>query len=90
MIEMPSENLARRGSPDPVETGDRRSPLRLEIFGRTGGSVRRPATARFALLWLLIGFSFVSASDVNAEVSAGLEAQLQAALQEDPFQVDDE
>ena len=33
--------------------------------------------------------SFVSASDASAEVSAGLEAQLQEALQEDPFQVDD-
>jgi len=38
--------LVRRGSPDPAETGDRRSPPRFETFGRSGGSVRRPATAR--------------------------------------------
>jgi hypothetical protein len=46
LIESLSEHVARRGSPDPAETGDRRSPLPLETFGRAGGSVGRPATAR--------------------------------------------
>jgi arylsulfatase A-like enzyme len=44
-----SENRPRRGSPDPAEIGDRRSPPCLEIFGRNSGSVRRPATAGFRI-----------------------------------------
>jgi hypothetical protein len=39
-----AEKRARRGSPDPAETRDRRSPPPFETFGRAGGSVRRPAT----------------------------------------------
>ncbi|MBL7039556.1 MAG: hypothetical protein ISR77_13055 [Pirellulaceae bacterium] len=34
----------RRGSPDPAETPDRRSPARSETSGRASGSVGRPAT----------------------------------------------
>ena len=34
----------RRGSPDPAETSDRRSPGEWETFGRQCGSVGRPAT----------------------------------------------
>ena len=34
----------RRGSPDPAETADRRSPAGRETSGQAGGSVRRPAT----------------------------------------------
>ena len=41
---------ARRGLcsrvSDPAESADRRSPVIPETFGRSGGSVRRPATAR--------------------------------------------